>query len=182
MITLQDLQFHFHLSKGVWFLRSCTLSQTQRKRRTGAPSSSRRTAKSSRVTTTVPLRAAAAAETIAVLESSRTSSEYQWLYAFLWLIMDRFQTFFWLCRWGGGGLDMWRFWADCGWLDQQWFCGGEFGNSMQIMMYALAVLNVLITISFCHCLKTEMLTFDVSIFLFSTTAWFLMGRPGCRWR
>lgn len=41
--------------------------------------------------------------------------------------------------------------------------------SMQIMMYALAVLIVLITISFCHCLKTEMLTFYVSIF-FSTTA------------
>uniref|UniRef100_A0A4W5PT73 Ring finger protein 4 n=1 Tax=Hucho hucho TaxID=62062 RepID=A0A4W5PT73_9TELE len=54
-------------------------STTQRKRRTGVPSSSRRTAKSSRVTTTsVRLRAAesaAVSETIDVLESSRTSSE-----------------------------------------------------------------------------------------------------------
>uniref|UniRef100_A0AAZ3SQ15 RING-type domain-containing protein n=1 Tax=Oncorhynchus tshawytscha TaxID=74940 RepID=A0AAZ3SQ15_ONCTS len=52
---------------------------TQRKRRTGVPSSSRRTAKSSRVTTTsVRPRAAASAavpETIDVLESSRTESE-----------------------------------------------------------------------------------------------------------
>ncbi|XP_041714131.1 RING finger protein 4 [Coregonus clupeaformis] len=54
-------------------------STTQRKRRTGAPSSSRRTAKSIRVTdTSVRPRAAASAaatETIDVLESSRTSSE-----------------------------------------------------------------------------------------------------------
>ncbi|XP_020307911.1 E3 ubiquitin-protein ligase RNF4 [Oncorhynchus kisutch] len=54
-------------------------STTQRKRRTGVPSSSRRTAKSSRVTTTsVRPRAAASAavpETIDVLESSRTESE-----------------------------------------------------------------------------------------------------------
>ncbi|CDQ74747.1 unnamed protein product [Oncorhynchus mykiss] len=54
-------------------------STTQRKRRTGVPSSSRRTAKSIRVTTTsVRPRAAASAavpETIDVLESSRTESE-----------------------------------------------------------------------------------------------------------
>ncbi|XP_021416447.2 E3 ubiquitin-protein ligase RNF4 [Oncorhynchus mykiss] len=54
-------------------------STTQRKRRTGVPSSSRRTAKSIRVTTTsVRPRAAASAavpETIDVLDSSRTESE-----------------------------------------------------------------------------------------------------------